>query len=597
MTNHAYLLFVDNTMVGRAVAIIRSLFEPAARLLPHLTIRFPVHERRVTGATPSPTAEYYGSCPNTRVTITGAGTFGCLNRDDRSEQDDDRLVVFLECRSLELDAYEYKPDFPDSVFHLTLYEGTDRGLAQQLVDVLEEFPWELQVDVDAKGCLVQLRTGRTSPDLVKYSISTAYLDKAIKTMQLNEHGSLSIENCRESAVHRFEILRYLCRYLHEHRPQASTPKTTDIDAMRSVGFTEQIPVDAPPKPALEAPTIFDASVYDEDQRHELDQHGRGYLTPPEVAFQSVRAALSAYGPLHGEVRFGSPWFGSGIFYPMLCAAARQSSSVSVMRGVAVVDDEECKRRAMRRWANAGLKTIDLNEYISRSSAVDEDDKWSIVLADLCTGPANGNSACSNGGRLESLFSQRDRLRHDLNVEVSDKNLDRIARILLAHFFQRDDAIAAWIVPTTYLQREYGAALRQYLTMHAQLLRIHRFGRIAYGYVDDAVDQTLLIVRKAKPDDRYMVRVSWGQSVLTPDSHRVLPKDALELGIRNDRDVLLWRGVGSDLYRSSEMLEVPPIFLVDDDPPPPSTGFPSRALDSTAKHIYAPISDSLESRRS
>jgi len=95
MKTRAYLLFLEDTDVGRAVAVMRRLFQPKARLLPHMTVRFPVHERRVSVGRPSPTVEYYESCPKARVTITGAGTFGCLSRNDDARPIDDKLVVYL----------------------------------------------------------------------------------------------------------------------------------------------------------------------------------------------------------------------------------------------------------------------------------------------------------------------------------------------------------------------------------------------------------------------------------------------------------------------------------------------------------------------
>ncbi|MDE0135923.1 MAG: hypothetical protein OXM54_13900 [Acidimicrobiaceae bacterium] len=547
MKTRAYLLFLEDTDVGRAVAVMRRLFQPKARLLPHMTVRFPVHERRVSVGRPSPTVEYYESCPKARVTITGAGTFGCLSRNDDARPIDDKLVVYLECRSLELDAYEYKPDFPDSVFHLTLYEGSDLSIAQTLLAVLREFHWGLDFDVSVGESLVQLQTGRDSPDLLKYAPSSEYLDGAIRSTQLDERGLLGVEHGERSTVYRFEALRHLCKHLHELQDKVPTSSGATLVAKANADVSNGVPL----RRSFEDPAIFDGSTYDVDRERDVDDRGRRYLTPPEIAYQTVIAALQAYGPLDDDARFGSPWFGNGVFYPVLCAALRQLSPSIAMNGVAVVDDDDSRERIRKRWAGVGLATIDLGEFIRRGLAADETNKWSIVLADLCAESANNDRECNGHSELELLPSLRTRLRRDLNIEVAKENCDRIGRILLSHFLQRDNAVAAWVVPSTFLQRKFGAALRQYLTRHVQLLRIHRFGRIAYGYAEDAVDQTLLIVRRAKPESQYEVQMSWGESLSTPDSLETLSRKDLECGIWNGRGTLLWRGIGGDLSLSDK----------------------------------------------
>jgi hypothetical protein len=58
-----------------------------------------------------------------------------------------QCTVFIEAELKSLTRLLHKPDFPDTIPHLTIYDGKDHAFAEQLFSMLQNYEWNIDVEV------------------------------------------------------------------------------------------------------------------------------------------------------------------------------------------------------------------------------------------------------------------------------------------------------------------------------------------------------------------------------------------------------------------------------------------------------------------
>ncbi len=97
-------------------------------------------------------------------------------------------------------------------------------------------------------------------------------------------------------------------------------------------------------------------------------------------------------------------------------------------------------------------------------------------------------------------------------------------LLLADAWLEDGAISAWLIPSEFMDVNYGAALRKYLTSNVRLLRIHRFCPTDGQFADAMVSSAVVIFKKAPPAES--TTFSFGGSVAQPQHEASVPIETL-----------------------------------------------------------------------
>jgi len=88
-------------------------------------------------------------------------------------------------------------------------------------------------------------------------------------------------------------------------------------------------------------------------------------------------------------------------------------------------------------------------------------------------------------------------------------------IAFAHDWLCEGGVAQWIIPSEFMQSNYGRALKEYLLRHVTLLGIHRFDSNDVQFKDALVSSAVVSFKKAKPPANHQVRFSFGGTLLEP----------------------------------------------------------------------------------
>ena len=73
-------------------------------------------------------------------------------------------------------------------------------------------------------------------------------------------------------------------------------------------------------------------------------------------------------------------------------------------------------------------------------------------------------------------------------------------LILSKKWLKEGGISCWLIPTEFMDVNYGMAVKQFLTEQVQLLRVHRFEADDTQFDDALVSSTVVLFRNTKPTD-------------------------------------------------------------------------------------------------
>jgi hypothetical protein len=239
---------------------------------------------------------------------------------------------------------------------------------------------------------------------------------------------------------------------------------------------------------LQTQQLLDAQN-DSRQRNRVGQ----FATPPGLAQQIAAYAREQWRGRKDPVRFLEPALGTGAFYSALCQAfapARIAAAVGVERDAAFA------RAASSLWGPTGLEVIagDFTEAQPPAPA----QCFNLLLA---------NPPYVRHHHLGKEQKQRLQLavaRH-LGIHVSGLAGLYCYFLLLADRWLADGALAAWLVPSEFMDVNYGQAIRRYLTQHVSLLHNHRFAPADVQFADALVSSAVVVYAKTLPPPSHAAR--------------------------------------------------------------------------------------------
>lgn len=99
-------------------------------------------------------------------------------------------------------------------------------------------------------------------------------------------------------------------------------------------------------------------------------------------------------------------------------------------------------------------------------------------------------------------------------------------LALSHAWLAPKAVSAWLIPSEFMDVNYGRALKRYLLDAVTLLRIHRFDPNNIQFADALVSSAVVWFRNETPKGDHEVLFTFGGTHEAPDVSRMVPSAAL-----------------------------------------------------------------------
>jgi adenine-specific DNA-methyltransferase len=237
------------------------------------------------------------------------------------------------------------------------------------------------------------------------------------------------------------------------------------------------------------------------ERNRLGQ----FATPNALAVDIARYVAKLIGRKKMSIRFADPAVGSGSFF----SAAVTVFGERINSAVGVELDSAFYDAACDLWADTGLQVVrgDFTRLVENGSCSPAPN---LILANPPY-VRHHHLDREDKERLQSLAYKM------TGVEVNGLAGLYVYFLLLASAWMENSGYAAWLIPSEFMDVNYGIALKGYLTDDVTLIRAHRFDPDEVQFGDALVSSVVLVFRKAPPPDGHCVEFTFGGTLAEPNA--------------------------------------------------------------------------------
>ncbi|WP_104190540.1 hypothetical protein [Cryobacterium sp. Y82] len=414
-------------------------------------------------------------------------------------------TVIITCESEDLEWLSYKPDFPDSIFHITIYDGVKSEFAARVYSLLKKFEWNLRILNDRQ---------RVEPYEKSKSSATRGSGPSLTPSASNLLESLAtkigvgLDLASLSDDDRLNLIAEVCEFLHhssEVEPAGYHPTEFATDPVARYAGQDAISGQDAFWSTKEVNAFSPGLLSLPDERESAM-----FLTPPELAYD-IAAAAAVFVDVKEPVRFGDPAVGPGIFFASL---RRLLSLISFESAEGVEINPDRAHATGKRWRRAGLKVI-VGDFLTQ---LPPKNLWTLLLA---------NPPYVRHQDIDRpLAWLRESLYKRTGIRIDGRSDLYMYFILTAHDWLAEHAIAAWLLPSELVATDYGRALRGYLTTVVRLRRLHIYDGSSPLFDNARISSAVIIYERFAAGVGDTVEISRGGTLLNPLETLTLPMSSL-----------------------------------------------------------------------
>jgi adenine-specific DNA-methyltransferase len=246
------------------------------------------------------------------------------------------------------------------------------------------------------------------------------------------------------------------------------------------------------------------------ERNKLGQ----FATPGALATEILEYARKIL-PANLNIRFLDPAFGTGSFYSALLKTFPHSRIASAT-GYEI--DKHFAERAAELWSDEPLRLS--NADFTRQVAPSSDNERANLL--ICNPPYVRHHHLSNDDKNRlKMFA-----RQSAGTALSGLSGLYCYFMCFAHSWMAEEGLAAWLIPSEFMDVNYGRAIKDYLLSQVTLLSIHRFDPADVQFDEALVSSAVVWFKKSSPRPDHFVEFTYGGTLTKPSISMRVPAQAL-----------------------------------------------------------------------
>ncbi len=230
--------------------------------------------------------------------------------------------------------------------------------------------------------------------------------------------------------------------------------------------------------------------------------------------------ILTYGKLllspSAKIKFLDPAFGTGSFYSALLRTFARSRIASA---VGYEIDPEIGKSASQLWRETPLE-LHVEDFTKASPPLTVGAKFNLLV---CNPPYV---------RHHHLDTRKKRRLQEAVRSATGLSLNGLAGLycyflFLSHVWMAPNAVSAWLLPSEFMDVNYGRVVKRYLLNQVTLLRIHRFDPNDVQFEDALVSSAVVWFKLKKPHASHLIEFSYGGTLLKPDVSRLILRQDLK----------------------------------------------------------------------
>ncbi len=246
------------------------------------------------------------------------------------------------------------------------------------------------------------------------------------------------------------------------------------------------------------------------ERNKLGQ----FATPTGLAKDIIEYARDLL-PENSKIRFLDPAFGTGSFYSALLRTF-QSSRIESATGYEI--DAQYANEAIELW-NKSLLKLNINDFTRAVLPEKDEAKPNLVI---CNPPYVRHHHLSSHDkiRLQALT------RMVTGIKLNGLSGYYCYFLLLSHAWMPENGLAGWLIPSEFMDVNYGREIKEYLLNKVKLIRIHRFDPNDVQFDDALVSSAVVWFEKARPGEAHEIEFTYGGTLRNPNVYKKVTVDEL-----------------------------------------------------------------------
>ncbi len=250
------------------------------------------------------------------------------------------------------------------------------------------------------------------------------------------------------------------------------------------------------------------------QKTQEERNIMGQFSTPDMLANDVLTHAKNIFPKRGKVRFLDPAFGTGSFYSALNSVFPESR-IEAATGFEI--DGHYGKPASKLWEGTDLD-YQLADFTKQNPPT-EDEKYNLII---CNPPYV---------RHHHMNGQKERLQAKA-VEAANMKLSGLAGLYchfmaLAHPWMKKNSVAGWLIPSEFMDVNYGRAVKDYLLNEVTLLQIHRFDPSDVQFDDALVSSAVVWFKNKNPGKTHKVKFTYGGTIDAPTHEKDISVSVLE----------------------------------------------------------------------
>jgi hypothetical protein len=234
------------------------------------------------------------------------------------------------------------------------------------------------------------------------------------------------------------------------------------------------------------------------ERNKLGQ----FATPAFLSTSITTFVLKHYLSDRKSVSFLEPALGTGSFYSALLASCKNGF---LEQAVGIEFDKDFFNASQKLWKPTGLKVTNDNFLNWNSNS-----RFDLVLT---------NPPYVRHHYIDEESKLTCKLIASQFPQLSISGLSGLYVYFLIHSItlMAENGIGVWLIPSEWMNVNYGNALRQFFTSNVKLLHIHNYNISEVKFEDALVSSSVVIFQKTLPNKDFSCKLSYGTDINNPSS--------------------------------------------------------------------------------
>lgn len=227
-----------------------------------------------------------------------------------------------------------------------------------------------------------------------------------------------------------------------------------------------------------------------------------YATAPKLADDILEYAKGLL-PDNSKIRFLDPAFGTGAFYSALLKTFPDERIIST---AGFEKDERVAEESRNLWQSTSLKLHSMD--FTKAELPPEVEKANLII---CNPPYVRHHHLSR--------EDKERLQK-LSESITGKKFNGLTGfycyfLAICHAWLAENGTAGWLIPSEFMDVNYGQEVKRYLLENVTLIRVHRYDPTEVQFDDALVSSSVIWFTKELPKSNHQIEFTYGGTLEKP----------------------------------------------------------------------------------